>query len=115
VLLLGLLQRRRFEREVAAKGETLQGAAMLGAALRMAFAALLASGLGLLARAGLSHWLPDTHLLVVLLRAVLLCLFGISAYAGLAYLFGVRDLTELRDIVWRKLLHHQEPSETHHH
>jgi putative peptidoglycan lipid II flippase len=114
VLLLGLLQRRRFEREVAAKAETLQGAAMLGATLRMALAALLASGLGLLARAGLLHWLPDTHLLAVLLRATLLCAFGVGAYVGLTYLFGVRDIADLRDIVWRKFLHHQEPAETPH-
>ena len=38
VLLLGLLQRRRFEREVAANGESLQGTGMIGAALRMALA-----------------------------------------------------------------------------
>ncbi len=115
VLLLGILQRRRFEREVAARAETLPGPGMLGAALRMALAALLASGLGLLGRAGLLQWLPDTHLIAVLLRATLLCAFSTGAYVGLAHLLGVRDIADLCDTVWRKLLHHHESVETHHH
>jgi putative peptidoglycan lipid II flippase len=112
VLLLGLLQWRRFEREVAANGESLQGAGMLGAALRMALAAGIAIGLGLLARAGLLHLLPDTHLAAVLLRAALLCVFGIGAYAGLAHLFGVRDIADLRDVLVHRLWRHAEPVAT---
>ena len=114
VLLLGWLQRRRFEREVAANGESLQGLGMLDAALRMALAACLAIGLGLLARAGLLLWLPGTHIAAVLLRAFLLCAFAIAAYVGLASLLGVRDIADLRD-VFHKLWRHAEPVATEHH
>jgi putative peptidoglycan lipid II flippase len=115
VLLLGWLQRRRFERALAPRGETLHGAGMLGAALRMAFAAFAAIGLGLLARAALLEWLPDTQAATVILRAILLCSFGIAAYAGLAHLLGVRDIADLRDVFLHKLWRHHEPAETQHH
>lgn len=110
VLLLGWLQRRRFDREVAANGESLKGAGMLGAVLRMAIAAVLAIGLGLLARGALLQWLPDTRLVTVMLRAALLCGFGIVAYAGLAHLLGVRDIADLREVLLHKLWRHTEPA-----
>jgi putative peptidoglycan lipid II flippase len=109
VLLLGLLQRRRFEHEVARRGESLGDAAMLGATLRMACAALLAIGAGLLARAALLHILPETGFAVVVLRAALLCALSLAVYGALAHLFGVRDIVELREVVLHKLWRHAEP------
>lgn len=109
VLLLGLLQRRRFDREVAARGESLEGVAMLGAALRMALAAALAIGFGLAVRGALLHVLPGTGFAAVVLRAALLCAFSLAAYAGLAHLFGVRDIVELRDVIMHRLWRHAEP------
>ncbi len=104
VMLLGWLQRRRFEREAAARGATLQGSpGMLVAALRLALAAGIATGLGLAARALLLQWLPDMHVTTILLRATLLCLFGIVVYGILARLLGVREVAEFEDIVLRRL------------
>lgn len=104
VMLLGWLQRRRFEREAATRGTTLEGApGMLGGALRLAAAAAVATGLGLLARAQLMHWLPGMHVATLLLRAALLCMVGVGAYAILARLFGVRELVEAEGILLRKL------------
>jgi putative peptidoglycan lipid II flippase len=103
VLLLGWLQRRRFDREVAMRGESLQGSSMLGATWRMALATGIAIGLGLLARAGLLQWLPDTHLATILLRAAVLCGFGLVTYAGLAHLLGVSDIADLRNVLLHKL------------
>ncbi len=104
VMLLGWLQRRRFEREAAATGATLQGSpGMLTAALRLALAAAIAAGLGLAARALLLQWLPDMHLTAILLRATLLCTFGIVVYGLLARLLGVHEVVEFEDIVLRRL------------
>jgi putative peptidoglycan lipid II flippase len=51
VMLLGWLQRRRFEQEAAAKSTTLESSqGMLGAALRLALAAAIAAGFGLIAQ-----------------------------------------------------------------
>jgi putative peptidoglycan lipid II flippase len=100
VLLLGWSQRKRFEREAVARGATLAGAqGMLGAVLRLALAAAIAAGLGLLVRAQVLNWLPDMHVATILLRATLLCTFGISSYAILAWLSGVQELAEIKDIV----------------
>jgi putative peptidoglycan lipid II flippase len=107
VAVLGLLQRRRFEREAAARGASLVGSErMLSPVLRMAAAAALASGLGLLLRAKLLSWLPDVTVGTILLRAMVLCSFGVSVYVALAYLFGVRDIADIKTIVMRKLHPH---------
>lgn len=104
VLLLGWLQRRRYEREATIRGVTLEGSpGMLGAALRLAAAAAIATGLGLIARAQLLRWLPDMHVAIILLRATLLCVIGIGAYAILARLFRVPEVAEIEEIVQRKL------------
>jgi len=114
VAVLGLLQRRRFEREAAAQGTTLNDTrGMLGAVLRMAAAAILASGLGLWLRGPILQWLPGMTLAPVLLRAMLLCGFGVSLYVALVYLFGVQDLAELKAVLahrlhdWRHLVEHE--------
>jgi putative peptidoglycan lipid II flippase len=102
VMVLGWLQRRRFEREAAARSTTLEGS-MLPTALRLAMAAAVATGLGLMARAQLLQWLPDAHLATVLGRAGLLCLFGTGIYAALAQLFGVAEIAEIKSLLLRKL------------
>lgn len=108
VAVLGLLQRRRFEREAAAKGTTLNGTrGMLAAVLRMAAAAAIASGFGLWLRGPMLQWLPGMSLAPVLLRAALLCSFGVGIYVALAYLIGVRDLAELKTVLAHRL-HHRE-------
>jgi len=104
VTVLGWLQRRRFEREAAARGATLGGSpGMLVAALRLALAAGVATGLGVMVRSQLLQWLPGLQVLTILLRASLLCAFGIAAYGILARLLGVRELAEFEDIVLRGL------------
>ena len=104
VMVLGRLQRRRFEREAAARGATLGGSpGMLVAALRLALAAGVATGLGVMVRSQLLQWLPGLQVLTILLRASLLCAFGIAAYGILARLLGVRELAEFEDIVLRGL------------
>lgn len=104
VMLLGWLQRRRFEREATTRGTTLESApGMLGGALCLAAAAAIATGLGLLARAQLMQWLPGMQVATLLLRATLLCILGVGAYAVLARLFGVRELVETERILLRKL------------
>ena len=105
VILLGWLQRRRFEKEAAARGTRLLlgSQEMLGPVLRLAAAAAIATGLGLIARTQLLSWLPDMHLATILLRATLLCMFGIGAYLGLARFFLVTDVIEFEVKLFRKL------------
>ncbi|MGY3485139.1 putative peptidoglycan lipid II flippase [Bradyrhizobium sp. USDA 4011] len=105
VILLGWLQRRRFEKEAAARGTRLLRASqeILGPVLRLAAAAAIATGLGLIARTQLLSWLPDMHLATILLRATLLCMFGIGAYLGLARFFLVTDVIEFEVKLFRKL------------
>ena len=104
VLLLGWLQRRRFEREAAAKGATLHGVpGMLKAAIRLAVAAGIAIGVGLRVRIFLFQFLPGMHLGVMLMRASILCVIGVGIYLGLAQLFGISELAELKRLVMRRL------------
>ncbi len=104
VLLLGFLQRRRFEREAGARGGTLEGSpGMLAASLRMAAAALVATGLGLLLRGEVLQWLPGMRLVTILARAWLLCVFATGAYIALAYLLRVPDLAEIGGTLLAKL------------
>ena len=107
VMVLGWLQRRRFEHEAAARGTTLDGSqGMLHASLRLAIAAFVATGIGLLVRAQLLSWLPAADATTVLIRAALLCTFGIGVYATLAHLFRVGEIVEIRSLVVRRLPHH---------
>jgi putative peptidoglycan lipid II flippase len=104
VLLLGWLQRRRFEREAAAKGATLHGVpGMLKAAVRLAVAAGIAIGVGLRVRIFLLQFLPGMHLDVILMRASILCVIAIGIYLGLARLFGIKELAELKRLVMGRL------------
>ncbi|WP_253711669.1 murein biosynthesis integral membrane protein MurJ [Bradyrhizobium sp. WD16] len=112
VAVLGFLQRRRFEREAAARGTTLdRSSALLPATLRLAAAAAIAIGVGLTLRIGLAHWLGGQHALVVILRAALLCSVSVGLYAVLAYLFGVADVTEVARLVRRRLAGRAAPSD----
>jgi len=104
VMVLGWLQRRRFEREAAARGMTLDGSkGMLQAGLRLAVSALVATGFSLFFRAELLQWLPGMQIATVLCRAALLCAFGIGVYAALAKLLRVDEIGEIRLLVLRKL------------
>jgi putative peptidoglycan lipid II flippase len=104
VLLLGWLQRRRFEREAAKAGGTLGDTpGMLNTALRLAVAAGVAIGVGLGARIVLLQYLPGTHLAVILIRATALCAIGVGIYLAMARLFGIRELAALERAVWGRL------------
>lgn len=104
VMVLGWLQRRRFEREANARGTTLAGSkGMLQAASRLGASALAATGLSLLVRAQLWQWLPGMQIASVLGRVALLCTFGIGVYAALALLFRVDEIAEVRLLILRKL------------
>jgi putative peptidoglycan lipid II flippase len=104
VLLLGWLQRRRFEREAAATGTTLHGVpGMLDAALRLAVAAGVAIGIGLAVRVVLVRWLPGTDLVAILVRASVLCALGGGIYLAVARLFGIRELAKFERMLLRRL------------
>jgi putative peptidoglycan lipid II flippase len=104
VTLLGWLQRSRFEREAAARGATLENSpGMLLASLRLALAAAVAAGLGLVVRSLLLQWLPDLRVTTVLLRATLLCSFGTGTYLLAARLLGVPEVAEFGGAVLRRL------------
>ena len=104
VLVLGWLQRRRFEREAAAKGTTLRDVpGMLDAAVRLGLAAGLAIGLGMGLRLVLLRLLPGVDVTAVLMRATALCAVGVGTYVILARLLGIRELGELWGMVLRRL------------
>ena len=105
VLLLGWLQRRRFEREAAAgapRSTTCPG--MLDAALRLALAAGIAIGLGFAVRMALLHGCPvSTCPIAILVRATVLCAAGGAIYLALARLFGIRELEKFERMLLRRL------------
>ncbi len=104
VVLLGWLQRRRFEREARRKGASLdQVPGMLDTALRLALATAAAIGVGLVMRPALVALLPDSHIAAIVLRAVLLCSVGLGVYLVLAWLMGVRELSEVERLAIEEL------------
>jgi len=104
VLLLGWLQRLRFEKEAAAKGTTLNGApSMVKAVLIFGGAAGIAIDAGLGVRIILLQFLPGMHPIVILIRATVVCLVGVSIYFWVARIFRVRELAELERTLMRKL------------
>jgi putative peptidoglycan lipid II flippase len=104
VMVLGWLQRRRFESEAIASNTTLAGSqGMLPTALRLAMAALVAIGVGLLARTQLLRWLPDADAATVLGRASMLCILSICIYAAMARLFRVEEISEIQLLLLRKM------------
>jgi putative peptidoglycan lipid II flippase len=104
VMLLGWLQRRRFEQEAAAKGTTLHDVpGMMAAALRLAAAAGIAISLGLGVRPLLLRFLPGTNLAFILTRATVLCAVGLCIYVALARLFGIRELAKFERILLSRL------------
>jgi putative peptidoglycan lipid II flippase len=104
VLLLGWLQRRRFEREAMAKGSSLHDVpGMLETAMRLAVAAAVAIAVGLGVRALLLQLLPGAYLAVILMRATALCVVGLGTYVTLARVLGVTELSELEGLVLREL------------
>ena len=105
VLLLGWLQYRRFEWEAAARDTNLKAVpGMLGAALGLAVATGLAIGAGLYLRYLLLQFLPGMQILAILLRATVLCAFGIAIYLIVARLLGVTELARLQRLLSRRLM-----------
>ena len=103
VFLLGGLQYRRFVREAAKHGGTLAGTpGILDAAVRMAVAAAIAIGLGLAVRPYALDHLPGTAFVPLLARIALLSLLGLSVYALIACLLGVRELSDATRLLLRR-------------
>jgi putative peptidoglycan lipid II flippase len=104
VLLLGWLQHRRFDREARAKGTTLKDVpGILDGALRLAFAAAVAIGAGLVIRDQLSQFLPGLAFGAVLGRAALLSTVGVGIFVIVAYALRVQELAEIATVARRKL------------
>jgi putative peptidoglycan lipid II flippase len=104
VLLLGWLQHQRFKREAAARGTALKNVpGMLDGALRMAVAAAVAIGVGLMVRTLLFRFLPGIHVTAILIRATVLCAVGSCFYLALARLLGVREVVEIEGMLLRRL------------
>jgi putative peptidoglycan lipid II flippase len=104
VAVLGLMQRRRFEREAAARGVTLRDVpGMLDPALRLAVATAIAIAAGLALRIWLVEELPGVHLPTVLMRASLLCATSLGVYLAMARLFGISEIGRLERMLLRKL------------
>ncbi len=104
VLVLGWLQRRRFEREAKARGLVLaSGRGMLDGAWRSGLAAAVAIGCGLALRHGLLQVLPGFHVVAVLLRGAILCGVGLGIYAFLANRLGMHEFGELVAMVASRL------------
>lgn len=104
VMLLGWLQRRRFEREAKAKGASLDNVpGMLDTALRLAAATAVAIAVGLALRPMLIQLLPDNHVLAIVTRATVLCAVGLGIYIALAWVLGVKELTEVEELAIREL------------
>ena len=105
VLLLGWLQYRRFEWEAAARDTNLKAVpGMLRAALGLAVATGLAIGTGLYLRYLLLQFLPGMQISAILMRATLLCAFGIAIYLAVARLLGVTELARLQRLLSRRLM-----------
>jgi len=95
---LGLLQRRRFEREAAARATMLDDApGMLDGFIRMAIAAALAIVIGFGARQVLLFVLPGIGLAALLIRAAALCTLGVAAYVATARLLRLDELVHWRE------------------
>jgi len=104
VMLLGWLQRRRFEREAKAKGTTLDNVpGMLDTALRLTAATAVAIAVGLALRPTLIQLLPDNDVLAIVIRATMLCAVGLGIYLALAWVLGVKELTEVEELAIREL------------
>ena len=98
VSVLGLLQRRRFEREAAARSTTLADApGMLDGAVRMAIAAAFAIAIGFGARQLLLSWLPGVGFTALLSRAAVLCTLGVATYGVGARLLRLDELVHWRE------------------
>jgi putative peptidoglycan lipid II flippase len=101
---LGWLQRRRFSREAALRGDRLDRVGgFLSASLCMAFATGVAIGGGLAIRLLLPRVLLNMDFFIVLLRSVILCGFGLGIYVFVARQLGVREFAEVEGMFVRRL------------
>jgi putative peptidoglycan lipid II flippase len=76
---------------------------MLEAAVRLAAAAGIATGVGLGVRLLLLQFLPGMDLMVLIGRATVLCAIGLGIYLACARFFGIDELGKLERILLRKL------------
>jgi putative peptidoglycan lipid II flippase len=105
VLLLGWLQHRRFDREARAHGTTLKDVpGILDGALRLACAATVAIGAGLVIRDHLNQLLPGLRFGAVLGRAALLSTVGVGVFVIAAYILRVGEIAEIAAVARRKLI-----------
>ena len=104
VLLLGWLQYRRFSREAAARGDSLDRVyGMLDPALRMGFACGTAIGGGFLIRLLLPQFLLGMDFPSILVRSGTLCFVGLGFYLIIARLLGIHELAEIQQLLSCKL------------
>ena len=102
VAVLGWLQRRRFSREAAIRGDRLDRVGgFLSASLRMASATGVAIAGGLAIRSLLPH--VNMDFLIVLMRSLILCATGLGIYVFVARQLGVREFAEVEGMLVRRL------------
>jgi len=101
---LGWLQRRRFSREAAIRGDRLDRVGGLSnVSLRMAFATGVAIAGGLLIRLVLPHFLLNMDFFIVLTRSLVLCGIGLGIYVFVARQLGIREFAEVEGMLVRRL------------
>ena len=83
---------------------------MLNTALRLARATAVAIGVGLALRPTLIQLLPDNHVVAILMRAAVLCTIGLGIYLILAWVSGVKELTEVERLAIQELRSHSHSS-----
>jgi hypothetical protein len=76
---------------------------MFDAALRMEAACGGAIGAGLAVHIALPRFLSGMNFDIVLLRSGLLCIVGLGAYSGFAWLLRVKELAEVRGMIGRAM------------
>ena len=76
---------------------------MLDTALRLAAATAVAIAVGLVLRPTLIQLLPDNDDLAIVIRGTLLCAVGLGIYIALAWVLGVKELTEVEELAIREL------------
>ena len=107
VFSLGWLQYRRFVREAAKRGATLDRVpGMLDATVRLSLAAAVAIVAGLAMRGFVLEYLPGIDLEPLLARTALLSFVGIGIFLALAALLGVRELSEIKMFLVHELRVH---------
>ena len=104
VVLIGWLQHRRFEREIALQGTSLDDRhRVIGTSLRLGLSAIIAIGAGLSLRPLLMQALPRFDLASAVLRAASLCTLGLILYTALARILGVGAVSDVWNLLARRV------------